>query len=263
MRKQLHVSGMKLLFNCGEAWRRRYLEGQRIAPNAALHTGSAVHKGIEINVGTKIETGELGDKDEIVEVARDYAVDRIDSEGITLEEGQTEDQAKAEVIDNTVNLTALHCDEVAPKLQPLSVERSFCIDMNGFPFDLAGQFDIEEADVMRDTKTARRKPPQRSVEDNIQTDAYYFAKQVLDGEYPHAFKFDYLVKGKTPKYHVLSTGRTEEEVQMFLRRYETACQIIENEVFVPAPTDHWMCNEKWCGYFADCPFARRTDRPSG
>jgi hypothetical protein len=258
MRKQLHISGMNLLSNCAYAWYRRYICGERVKPAAALHIGTAVHKGIEVDLGAKLETGELAELEEVQELVRDFAIMRVNEEGIESDEDKTKEETVADVLDTSVELAKVHHENIAPEIEPKHLERPFVIDMSGkFPFDLAGTMDITEVDsTLRDSKTAKRKPTSTKVDNSVQVSGYHFALKVLDGQHPKSIKFDYLIKTKKPYAITLETKRTQEDDQIFLRRFEAACKQIEAECWTPCDPDHWMCNSKWCGYYYKCPYAR-------
>jgi len=257
LRKQLHISGIGLLFNCAQAWYQRYILGRSIPPASALHIGTSLHKGVEADLMCVMEDGALADEDDLCSLVRDFAISRVNEEGVTRDEGKTKEETVADIIDTSVQLAKVHHEQVAPSIKPKSLERGFVIDMEGkFPFDLAGMMDIVEVDnTLRDTKSSKRKPTQATVDDSIQMTSYRFALRALDGEAPPKIKMDYIVKTKKPYAITLETTRTDEDEQRFLRVYEAACKQIEAECWSPCNPDHWLCNPKWCGYFNNgCPY---------
>ena len=262
-RPQLHASGMGLLTNCGEAWRRRYIEGEVVPPSAALIIGSATHASIDINLSNKIENGELLDVGAVREIAADMVQTSFDGGDVMLEKGESKGKAAGVAKDMAVSLSELHHADVAPWIDPESVETSFLIHAEGYPFDLAGTYDVlEHGGVVRDTKTCKAKMSQAKADGSVQFDAYAFAYKLTRGELPKRMVFDNLVKTKVPKYVEVETVRDDGDTQCFLRRFEAACKVIEAGVFLPAdPTQSWLCGPRYCGYWSTCVFAKGRGRP--
>lgn len=263
MKPQLHASMLEQLSKCGEQFRRRY--GARfgwndreeiLLPGVALITGKSVHTSIEKNLTAKIETGKLLPLQQVQDIARDTAAGEIQS-GIYLsdEDAENPEKAKGDCIDSAITLARLHAIGLAPTLRPKSVERKWVVHLNGFPFDLSGQIDIETDDgAIRDTKTKAKTPSQDAADSSEQLSMYDLAKEVCDGAPPTALYLDALVKLKEPKIVTLQTTRSKAQRQSLLRRIERSAQIIEKGVFTPADSNSWVCSRKWCGYFATCPY---------
>ena len=260
---QLHQSMIKMLYSCGEQFRRRY--GARfgwndkeeiIPPGVALIIGIATHKSVEKNLTAKIEKGELLPTEEAMEIAHDEAIGLWQGDVLlTEEESQNAKKVKGDSVDISVSLAGLHARDLAPKLEPKSVERKWVINLEGFPFDLAGQWDIEEDNgAIRDTKTSGKSPSQNDADSSEQLSMYSLAKQICDKEDAPALYLDVLVKTKTPKLVTLKTRRTDDQRQILLRRIERAAEIIEKGAFTPANPQDWRCSRRFCGYALTCPF---------
>ncbi len=259
---QLHASMINTLYACGEQFRRRYGarfgwadREEKIPPGIALVTGIATHHSIEKNLIHKIETGELLPLEAIQDLTRDQVLALWDNVMMTEEEASNPDQTQGSTIDTSIALAKLHASELAPDLLPKSVERKWVIALNGYPYDLAGQWDIEETTgSIRDTKTAAKTPTQESADNSEQLSMYALAKTVCDGSEPSALFLDTLVKTKTPKLVILETQRTQVHRQALLHRIERATEIIERGAFTPANPQDWHCSLRWCGYAATCKF---------
>lgn len=273
---QIHQSMIGMLYRCGEQFRRRY--GARfgwaekeeiIPPGVALITGIATHKSVERNLKSKIETGELLPIEAVKEVAYVEAAGLWTKE-VTLNDDEVENKEKTREgsIDMSIALAGLHATELAPILNPKSVERKWVINLNDYPYDLAGTWDIEEegsrhietekqSAIIRDTKTAAKSPVANAVHLSEQLTMYSLAKTVCDNELPPFVYLDTLVKTKTPKIIIQSARRTEHDHAVLMRRIERAMEIIEKGAFTPANTSDWICSSKFCGYFYSCPFASK------
>lgn len=262
---QLHQSMISMYYKCPEQFRRRY--GARfdwndreeiVPPGIALITGIATHKSIESNLNSKIDTGELLPLEQVKDIARDNVIGQFNQEvTITKEEGDPK-KLKGECIDMTVTLSELHAIELAPVLLPVSVERKWVVELDNFPYDLSGMWDIEEeGDVIRDTKTSGKSPSTKDADASEQLTMYSLAKQVCDGKKPPYMYIDALVKLKTPKIVTLATSRTDAQHNILLRRVEIVTHAVEKGVFTPANPQDWWCSKKFCGYYNSCIYVGR------
>ncbi len=127
--------------------------------------------------------------------------------------------------------------------------------------------------VIRDTKTSGKSPTKSYLDgsqnpgiadDSDQLTTYSLASLVLDGKIPDLLVLDYLVY--TParhdtKYVPTKTSRTMEDINVLLYRFARAVHswhvACKTGSFLPAKSDDWQCSERYCGYFAQCPAAKR------
>jgi hypothetical protein len=270
---QLHQSSLSMLARCGEQFRRRYIEGERIPPGIALLTGTAVHEAARANLMSKVERGKLLPIEEVKAAAADKLAQEWEK-GVFLSADESaigEGNLKHAATDVTVALAAFHATELAPTLKPLvdkagvehGVEWPFVLECNGFPYDLAGQVDVIESTRgkggglhIRDLKTAGQSPAKTLGQTSMQGTLYSFAVKVHKGKAPKSFKLDHLVKNKVPKLVTVEGTRTDADFEVFMRRFERSVEVIEAGQFVPADPSHPLCSPKYCGYYSTCKFAR-------
>jgi hypothetical protein len=248
---QLHVSALGML--CMEQFRRRYIEKEIIPPGVALIVGTGTHKGVDVNMHHKIATGQLLPVDAVADAARDGVNQAWDRDGVKLEAEEIAKGIKAvrgEAVDKAVRLATLHHKERAPKILPIHAERPWSLEINGYPLDLVGRLDIQEADSVRDTKTSGKTPAATCAERSLQLKAYALAVKILDGKAPSKVFLDYLIDTKTPKSESFSHEPDFEDFQAVLNRIEVIAAAMEKGVFVPVEPTHWCCDPKWCGYHA-------------
>lgn len=262
--RHLSHSQLSMLFRCGEQYRRRYIEGERLAPGIALVVGRAVDKSVTENLSHKMAEGALLPLDAIRSIARDDVQATWEGdEGIALsEEEQAEGVAKVkgDAIDKSVRLAELHARRLAPALSPTAVQRKWEVSLEqaGYPATLVGVIDIQEGrDSIRDTKTAAKSPTADAAHLSDQLTLYALAVKVVDGVLPARLSLDFLVDTKEPKVVPLETTRTEADFQPILRRVERALLVIDAGAFAPANPDDWWCSKRWCGYWQTCPLVRR------
>ena len=250
---QLHASGIRLFLDCGVAFMRRYILGEKIPPPAAIVVGVAAHKSIETNLNAKIETGKLLDYDMCEDIARD-SVNEQWEQGVTEEE-----VSQGEAIDLATGHAKVHRRSLAPKLDPVAVEQKWVVE-TPYSVDLAGTIDVVESNGnLRDTKTSKRKPPKGVADKSDQVTAYSFAKRITTGQIPEAVHLDYLVP-KQKSVITVSTCRDAQDIKAFTQLLESVSKLMDSEIYLPAAESSWMCSQKWCGYWDTCPFARGRAR---
>ena len=268
---QLHISGMEMASNCGEAWRLRYPENIKMPPNAPLIIGSSTHGSIAVNIMHKVEEGVYLEREVVADVARDQVVAMFAEGRVTMDHNEKFwgiEKLKASSIDKAVQLATFHADKVAPLIDPAESETQWVVRAKNYPFDIAGTWDIIEQDgTIGDTKTAKPGTlKQKDADNSVQLDGYAFAFNVNRGEKSPRLYLDGLIKKATPEHQRYNTSRDEEDFQRFLRRFEVMCQAIEKEIFIPASPKWWGCSAQWCGYHAanggPCRYTRGHKRPT-
>jgi PD-(D/E)XK nuclease superfamily len=257
-RPQLHATALS--FQCGEAFRRRYLEGDIIPPGVAALVGHATDRAVTENLRHKMRTRELLP----VEAVADHARDDFEHGwhgGVRLEEHEVQaglKRVKGANTDKAVRLAVLHAKLKAPEIEPTHLQRKWSLELPGYPMTFVGTLDIQEGGyAIRDTKTSG-KSPQRDVADtSLQLTAYHLAVKVLDGTAPEHVILDYLLDLKTPKAVSIEATREAEDYRPLLARIEVVSKALESGLFLPVSPDHWMCCARWCGYFSSCRYAMR------
>lgn len=274
---QLHSSHFSLLSKCGYKFQRVVLQGDREPPTVPLVIGTASHGGIAKNLTNKIEKGTLLTKEAMQDFSRDEFLKEWQSSPIVLNEEEmiqglqkTRDLAQ----DSTIAVVTEHHYALAPKLHPVKVEEKWVLVADGYPFDVAGTIDIiekydfdyrsgiylpKEITTFRDSKTRGRDLGQREVDNSEQYTIYFMAMTYIHGFMPDKVFQDTLIKPtKNMPARVISyeTTRTQDDIDVFHRRFDQYCKIIEKEVFTPANPSDWWCSKEYCGFAANgtCPF---------
>lgn len=256
----IHQSQLSMLSRCGEQYFRRYVQGEVVPPGVAALQGTGTHSGVEANLRNKIET-----KGQLLPVAQvqQIAVDSFKAAwegGVLLDEEEVAlgaTKVKGEAIDVVAALSALHHRELAPKIQPVHVERTFRLELTGYPVDLVGTMDIQERTTVRDTKTAGKSPTQDAADISAQLTMYALAVKTLEGVAPEKVILDNLVKNKVPKVVTLESTRDATDFQQLLQRVERSVEVIQKGSFTPADPSSWWCSKRFCGYWSTCPFAAK------
>jgi len=265
---QLHGSQLQTLYRCGEQFRRRYPDlshperGEKISPGIALVVGTATHKAVGANLTYKARRGHLMRLERVLDTARDEVVAAWGREGIRLlpeERCQGERKLKGQAIDQTIELVREHSVVLAPRLLPRrdGVNWKWVINVQGYPFDLAGEADLLEVGArIRELKTWGQNKGQREADASEQLSIYALAHQVHFKRLPTKVFIDAVLKYKTPVVKVFSSVRDQKDMKVTLARFARACTVIQSGNFTPASQSDWWCSKKWCGYAPTCSFFR-------
>ena len=256
----LSPSALNLLQMCGEAYRRKYIEGQRTTKGTAAAVGIATHKSAEVDLTAKKVEGALLPDEAIPDLASDsfdeaWAADALE---VTKEEKQDKEGTRAKSKDQTLALAGLHHDSLAPELVPEHIEHRMEAKLDGLPFSLMGYADVIEVDgTIRDLKTRGRTPKATDASEDLGLQWYSLLLHLNEGLLPPSLMLDVLVKTKTPKRVTVNATPSGDHAPL-LERIERAANVIEAGAFLPAQPGHWKCSEKFCEFYDDCVFGRRA-----
>jgi hypothetical protein len=234
---------------------------------------------VQKNLINKVEKGSLLPDEAVGDFARDAFLQRWSEGSVLLDKDQRSLGLKAvqgKGIDEAVRLSLLHHRELAPALRPRpdGIERPWVLKCKGYPFDIAGQIDVQEEylikgpkdvvySAIRDTKTRTVAPPRNWADTSEAMTLYAMAVKVIDGRIPDEIWLDCLIKGERPRLISLPSKRTEVDFIVAKNRFERACEIIEKGAFTPASRSDWWCSEKFCGFAANgsCRFFNKGNGP--
>jgi hypothetical protein len=270
-KRRLSISQINLLSQCGEAYRRRYIMHHRTPSSVSLIVGGVVDRAVTKNLESKMLTGLLVNDEAIKKyVVWDY--DKTIAEAKASDEGLSFTQkelleGKEEIVrqgkEKSIRLSLLHSSVVAPRLNPLYLQRRLSIELPGYSFDVGGIIDIQEVDAVRDTKTKAKSPSAGAADDDDQLTMYAFLVFMNDGRIPSKLVLDCLVDTKIPKYVPAETTRTEEDFDVLLRRISVSCDGIDAGVFLPARESDWWCSESYCSFWKTCRYTKKKgNRPT-
>ena len=255
-----HVSPsqMDMYFRCGEQYRRRYVLGEIVPPGVALVKGGAVHRAAELNFAQKIKSREDLPLAQLTDAVSDHVGSVIAKEGLMLapdEAARGLSAIRGELLDRAVVLAGLFHREVAPRVQPILVERFVRIELSQRSHDLLGRLDVaDETDTIRDLKTSARRKTQDDVDRSDQLTFYHAAFKQETGRRARGVALDVLLDQKTPAVQTLTTERTDLDRQVFLNRLNAMLAGIKAGSFQPAALGSWCCSPRFCGWFFTCPY---------
>jgi len=283
---QLHQSHLALLYRCGYKFSLVVLNGEREPQTTPLIIGTGTHAANAKNLQNKIDKGSLLDKSIVEDVARDSFLAAWDNSPVVLNEEEKflgMKRAKGAAMDQTIDCSKAYHYDVAPNIQPISVEKKFVIEAQGYDYDFAGQIDVDEdkktpdketcpgetiiGDGIRDTKTRKTNLGQQEVDCSEQYTFYALYKWLESGKkkVPDFVAQDSIIKPTKTRAAYCVSHYSRREIKDFVvafRRFNQACKIIRAGMFTPASPSDYLCTPEFCGFFASgrCPYVNK-DRP--
>lgn len=232
---------------CGEAYRRRYCEGEKIPPGIVMVKGTGVHGGSKANFKQKIESKIDLPRADII----DISVSEFDNsvkKGILLtqeEESIGYQNIVGKARDSVMTFGGLYADYVAPEYQPQFVEQKHKIEIPTASHDLLCYMDIADIrDIVTDLKTASKKKNQKEVDDSEQLSFYALVFKAITGHLPSAVRLETLIltpKIQKPDHQMLEATRTIDDLQVILNRINAMLKGIKAGIFIPALATSWQC----------------------
>jgi hypothetical protein len=264
-------SALTTLQQCGEKFRRRYIEKEYTPPSPRMLRGTVVHRVASLGYQRKLADDVLPS----VEETRDTAATEFDAKwrsGVMLskeEAGQGVEAVEAASKDFAVDVATVHVLDVAPAVNPLAVERHITVKPKDSDLVIHGTIDLIDrtatGEVIRDLKTSEKSPSKDAADISQQLSTYAMIRQAEVGTLPEKLTLDTLVR--TPVRHEVKhvqqhTTRDPEDMRVMVTRINTAVEAVKRGLFVPADPSSWWCSKSYCDFYGDCVYVRRGDRPN-
>lgn len=265
-------SSLSLLQNCGEAFRRRYLEREFTPMGPRALRGVVVHRVATKSYKQKLAVQTLP----TIEEARDTAADEFERAwqgGVAISDEELVEAGSPAAVRGTskdfaVDLSAFHTEHVAPAINPIGVERKITVKPRDAGITILGHIDLidsaPDGEVIRDLKTSEKSPFAAAADTSQQLTMYAMIRMAEVGKLPAALVLDHLVRTpvRAEKKHVAqSTTRDRDDVVALVNRINRAVEAVGKGIFVPADPSSWLCSKAYCSYWTTCPYTRRSDRP--
>ena len=261
-KKYFSTSQLDMIARCPEQYRRRYIEKEVLPPGISLVRGRGFPPRAEMHRKQKMEHHENLTARDTTDASVAEFERTIDNEGLELnadEKSIGPRKVIAEAKDELVCLADCHAHEQAPEYQPTMVEERLRIELPG-ERDLLGVIDLaDDRERVTDFKTAARSKSQADADKSTQLTVYSVLYKAKTGNEPSEVRLDTAVKTKTQvKRQLLRSRRTEADRIALANRIDSMAKMVEAGVFIPADPGSWVCDAKWCGYHATCPFVNGT-----
>lgn len=258
MAQWLSASQLGMFLRCPRQWAFRYIEKLVIPPNGAMKQGNAIHKAVEKNYVQKMDTKIDLPENDLTDFFATEFEQQLEAEEVQL----NEDETKGGLLDQGVQLVRVFRSGIAPKVQPVAVERNFkvVVGKDKTQIVLNGYIDvIDEQGRIRDTKAMApsRVPKSDALGCDLQLSTYALARKLEDKDSlptettPARLMLDVTVKLAHPEARILPTARSIEGLRMHVNTIGNVAKAIAADAFPRNPTG-WWCSEKWCGYWSRC-----------
>ena len=221
-------------------------------PGIALLYGKSVDNAINIDMEQKIVTRENLPSDDVKDAfVTEYDSNRDD----TFFHRDDKPDYLREVGINSVGKWA---DEIAEKIQPISVQEKLAIEFDDFGYDILQFADvITEDKTIIDNKTAGRSVPQKDGEYKVSYDhilqltMYGIGYKENHNEDIKELGLDYLIKNKNPKIQQVRWKPNNADKKYALGLIKNVAKGIDNETYIPNRSS-FMCSKKFCAYWNEC-----------
>ena len=253
----LSVSRIRMYLRCPRQFEFSYIKGIKVPPSGVLVRGSSFHESLRHNFGTKLVTGEDAPLEDLKDIYSDQFAQRIKE--AELREGEKPGNLK----DSGIKMVEVYRNERAPDIMPVMFEQKVELTLDGGDL-FVGVIDlVDNAKVIRDFKSATKKPNDKDVHKDVQLTAYgwcYYNLTAQDGtpQLPAGYALEYAVhnhtaekKGSKPRVLVQPTERTVNAINDFTEDV-AAVRIGINAGAFPRNTNGWHCSPEYCGYWNQC-----------
>ena len=253
-----HISftQLSMLLRCGEQYRRRYDNGERIPPSGNLIRGRCCHKAEADNFAARIKTKKYLPTEAVLDLYSDEWEQNKGQIAWQQEEldGKSPKKAAGQMKDSGIRLIKVFNRQQLINCNPVEIESEFTVEFEGGYKPMIGRFDrIDKHDIIAEEKFVKKSPHSRDIIKDVQMTAYDLGYRAKFGKSPKMLMKQWAVDNKTPKTVIQKCPpRSNEAIQRFLRRLEAAMITIEKGNFLPAANDAWCCNPRYCGYYNSC-----------
>lgn len=246
-------SMLGLWFRCGMAFQFRYLEGLIIPPGIAARRGSAFHKACDENHKQKIDSYQDLPLDHLQDVTRDSYMNLIRDEGIFIpkDDQSAKDRLLNEGLNDAILATKTYREKIASQIQPVETEKYYINDI-GLNLPICGIIDVIDSEqVEHDFKTANKRKGSAFFSSAMQPTFYILLRYLRENVMPR-FKYHVItVKGELQEEE---TTRGKQDFNRLILYIQLFLRSLKRGIYKPAEPGHWMCSEKWCGYYGICKY---------
>lgn len=253
MGKKQHLSPSSITqyMKCSAQYMFKKLLGPK-PPSIALLYGKSVDSAINVNMEQKIESRTDLPTDDVKDA---FVTEYDDGKQDTFFHKDDKPEELREIGINSVGKWA---DEIAEKIQPISVQEKLAIKFDDFHYDILQYADvITENKIIIDNKTAGRSVPQKNGEYKISHDhmfqltMYGIGYKINYNEDIKELGLDYLIKNKSPKIQQVRWKPNNTDKKYTLGLIKNVANGIDNETYIPNRS-HFMCSKKFCAYWKEC-----------
>lgn len=245
---------------CGEAYFRKYVEGEKLPRYGSQVRGSAVDKAVELALKAKIAKTEFTLDAGLQTVSEYY--EKLKDQDVRYDEDNPLEENRKQADD----MVRVAFSQMIPALNPLRVQERFLKMFGGVPvlgfidvidaapipnlppdLDPAEVSQLPSREVVRDLKTGKRTISEHDVDKHTQLTLYAAVSRT-----PFAGIEMLAPLKKGVKYTRRETHRTNQDIAVLEEHFSEVVSFIKDGRFPKATIDSWVCNKTYCAFWASC-----------
>jgi hypothetical protein len=243
---KITTSKINTLLQCSAKHNFCFIEKIKTPSRSALLKGIAFHNAEAKNYEQKIES----EKDLPIGDVLDIFGSQFDM-GIP-DTMWFQDEKPGEIKDSGYGMLKAYHSEIAPDVQPQSVEMPFELKLKGTDQVFAGRVDIiTDDDLIIDTKTKKARPSYVDESHRLQLTAYTAGFQVTNQKKPKGARIDYVVDKKVPECLSCYIDVEDTDIDLLLNLIGQYQQVV-NAGFDMPNRSSFMCSRRYCQYADEC-----------
>ncbi len=263
----LSISQIDTYLQCGERYRRRYIEREKPKPPAiGMVVGTAVHYGAAQSARRFMEAETFLEGQDVIDEALTEFDRQVERDGVSIEDDQDHDRAIGLARDQIAQSCVVVSDTVLPQYRPIRVEHRFQIELPEIAHNFVGVVDmVDRSGIVVDYKTAGKRKNQSEADHSRQLTAYaawyYREFEALPTEVRLEVIIQSARKGQaTSTSQTITSERDESDLLALEQTVYAVSAGIESGTFLPAkPGTDWWCSHRFCEFFETCPYvSKRT-----
>jgi hypothetical protein len=256
--EHLSSTSLSCFWQCPEAFRRRYLLGERSPVSAEMLRGRVVDATVSAYYRAVLDSGQpptASDNDAHLDDAWRHELDE------PREEIDWGDWQAGALKDSAARALRVYLAQLAPTVVPVAVQRRFELRLDtALAWSVVGYIDVEDAagDVI-DLKVKRSHVTQHAADRHPQA-SLYLLERALAGARGRRFVFHSVCPTAREPVRAIATARTRAQLQAHLGRIASTARAIDalagrlgrDTPWPLADPASWKCSPRWCSHFAGC-----------
>ena len=244
----LSPSQIRTYLTCPKRWEFRYVHGIKTPPAGAMICGSAYHYGLAEYFNGKAES--IDDVADAFSQSWDYQLDVCNTQDeedvIPFDKSDIEwDDEPGKVKDDGITLIKYYRTNIAPNIEPETVENRKETDINGCK--LVTITDLVLSDKVIDHKVKKKRFSDTDKLNDIQVTAYTCVEK-------KPFNYHVALRQKEKTVEIINDDtlyRSPNDMRFFKELVADVWNAIEAGIF-PCRPEGWHCTDQWCGYWKLC-----------
>lgn len=256
--EHLSATSLSCFWQCPEAFRRRYLLGERGPTSAEMLRGRVVDAAVSAHFRAMLETDRAPARSHTEAVLDDAWRRELDDPAADIDWG---DWQRAALKDSAAAALRAYLAELAPAVRPVAVQRRFELQLHpALAWSVIGYIDVEDAagDVI-DLKIKNRHVTQATADADPQA-TLYLLERALTGNPARRFVFHSICPTATDKARAIATGRSRPRLQAHVTRLAATAAAIDaldrqlgrEQPWPLADPGSWKCSRRYCPHFRAC-----------